>query len=156
MSGGRSGSEDEQAHGNNARAASSGAPSEPAAPAVEREAWMTVPMASSIAKPVVAQATDEHNDKQAPKEPVEHIGLRIMNPTQAAGTAAVAAEAARPSALMVGDGGASWRLKALKRAQQAARDSGQNVAAVSALPHAKELLLHLKQVCHVLEAMQVC
>jgi hypothetical protein len=36
-------------------------------------------------------------------------------------------EGLKPSAVMVGDGGASWRLKALKRAQQRAADEGRRL-----------------------------
>ncbi len=58
------------------------------------------------------------------------VGLRVMKPGGGnPAPAAAAAPSGRP-ATVVGDGGLSWRLKALKRSQEAAAAEGKDVAAV--------------------------
>ena len=91
----------------------------------------------------------EEEDKKA-AEPEIVAGLKIMKkpePGSAAGAAAAAGGSApagaaaaagggagsgRPAAGVVGDGGASWRLKALKRAQERAKAEGKSLHEVGA------------------------
>ncbi len=48
---------------------------------------------------------------------------------------APAADSSKPASIMVGDGGAAWRARALRRAQQTASETGQDVRAVVAEHH---------------------
>lgn len=76
---------------------------------------------------------------QAAEEPVIVPGLRIMKPANAdhedktapaAAAAAVAASA--PKTAVVGDGGLSWRMKALARAKAQASEGGVDLSQVVA------------------------
>ena len=59
-------------------------------------------------------------------------GLRIMKPPPDTDLAAVAAMAPVPRATVVGDGGLSWRMKALARAKAQASEGGANLSQVVA------------------------
>jgi hypothetical protein len=72
---------------------------------------------------------------QADQEPELHVGLRYMDGSKPPGATAAAAApggGAGDAVPMptIGDGGASWRLKALKRAQQLAKEEGKDVSEV--------------------------
>ena len=65
--------------------------------------------------------------------PEVHSQARELNPEIRGNVAAPLApgkQAGRPAAAVVGDGGASWRMKALRRAQAQATEEGSNLSEV--------------------------
>lgn len=102
------------------------APSEPAHPAAQREDWMTVPMARSLDP----GATIPDN-QEAPSDPVRpKISTKELNPELRAGGDGAPGDAATiaPAAgVGIGDGGASWRMKALRRAQNQGGEEGRGL-----------------------------
>eukprot|EP00798_Chlamydomonas_sp_ICE-L_P003126 gene3126-13138_t len=99
---------------------------EVAAP-LEREEWMTKPMARSQLKTEEEEAEEAEAEKKV-EEPEIVIGLKIMKP----GGGRPEGAASAPTRAMVGDGGLSWRMKALARAKTAAQAEGTDVASVVA------------------------
>ncbi|WIA29191.1 hypothetical protein OEZ86_011702 [Tetradesmus obliquus] len=127
-----SGSDDEQQQGGTPAAAAAGNGAAGAA-AVQREDWMTVPMASSAA---FAQQPAKQQAKPAePEEAPIVSGIRYMDPKQeaaaaeraAAREAAAAAAGPDKAAAAGGAAGVSWRMRALQRAQQLAQEQGRGL-----------------------------
>ncbi|PNW70985.1 hypothetical protein CHLRE_17g741550v5 [Chlamydomonas reinhardtii] len=117
-------------------------------PSIQREDWMTKPMKREGLTRTQQEAEEDRKQEEEDKkaaEPEIVAGLKIMKkpePGSAAGAAAAAGGSApagaaaaagggagsgRPAAGVVGDGGASWRLKALKRAQERAKAEGKSL-----------------------------
>lgn len=101
---------------------------------LQREDWMTVPMARAIDAPPIGQEKEPVEDPDEPK-----VSARELNPdlrknvdgdsTAPAGAYTASGLAPQPG---IGDGGASWRMKALRRAQSQAGEGGKGLSDVVA------------------------
>ncbi|KXZ45589.1 hypothetical protein GPECTOR_53g82 [Gonium pectorale] len=104
---------------------------------------MTKPMRREAPKLTAEEEEDKQRQEAAAAEPEIFPGLRIMKkadtaaadadgarapaPEQRAPAAATGAAPGRPALAGIGDGGASWRLKALRRAQEQAKAEGRSL-----------------------------
>ncbi|GAX76750.1 hypothetical protein CEUSTIGMA_g4197.t1 [Chlamydomonas eustigma] len=118
----------------------SAAVAETAVPLV-REEWMTKPKNRSQGGPQdvldsEAGEKERQDTKKADEEPVIFPGLKIMKKDlEGEGdhkdtVAPLSGLAASQSTKVVGDGGLSWRLKALARAKAQASEAGENLASI--------------------------
>jgi hypothetical protein len=97
---------------------------QPPSSSLQRENWMTVPMARAIDAP-----PKEKEPVVDPDEP--KVSARELNP-HLHKNAAVGDAAPTGQVPGIGDGGASWRMKALRRAQSQAGEEGKGLSDVVA------------------------
>jgi len=105
---------------------------QPPSSSLQREDWMSVPMGRAIDAPAKEQEKEPGEDPDAPK-----VSARELNPDLRKGvvdgsggtTAPAGGLAPQPG---IGDGGASWRMKALRRAQSQAGEDGKGLSDVVA------------------------
>jgi hypothetical protein len=104
---------------------------QPPSSSLQREDWMSVPMARTTVDPLNDQ--EKKTPAEDPDEP--KVSARELNPdlrkhADGGGTAAPANGLSQQPG--IGDGGASWRMKALRRAQSQAGEEGKVLSDVVA------------------------
>ncbi|KAK9827469.1 hypothetical protein WJX74_004333 [Apatococcus lobatus] len=101
----------------------------PAAPAAQRDDWMSESNARPLFSDTATAAEETNEEKQAAR--AERMKARELNPEirgDATAPEVPGKQPGRPAAAVVGDGGASWRMKALRRAQAQAAEEGSNLS----------------------------
>ncbi|KAK9857597.1 hypothetical protein WJX84_001060, partial [Apatococcus fuscideae] len=119
----------DEAHNENGAAQTlkgTGGQEQPVPAAAQRDEWMH----EANARPLFtadAPGKDEGTNEEKQAARAERMKARELNPEIRGDQAAPGKHPGRQAAPVVGDGGASWRMKALRRAQAQAAEEGSNL-----------------------------